>query len=472
MNTSDPFAKWRKGGAAAAFILCIILSVPHHLSAEEPAASSDQPATSPVLPPGPDIKAEAFISKGQTLNMNQCIDIALRLNTAIMRATGNVNIEQGKVGQERSDYYPKVNAFAAYTRNNSPDWIVNPFTNEFESRKTNRYNQYAGGVELEQNILNPRTWSRVNSAKQRLAASRQDLVDIENEVVLNVKKAYYQVLQTKRNRDMRADVIKGYQLHLDQAKGFYDVGTKAKADVIKAEVDLSNAKLELIKAENDYKVAWLRLNTLMGVPDVPEYTIEDTLFYQPYLLTLEEATTKAFENRPDLKAAAAKRQAAESAIGAARAGHYPILSGKASYSKGGFDRSTSKWEEEWQAGLTLTIPLFNGFLTSHQVAEAKATYYFAKSDEEGERQTVLFEVREAYLALRAAEASISTAELAASQAKENLDLENGKYAAGVGSPVEVSDAFEQYVKSQGRHTDALAIYKAAQATIENAMGLR
>jgi outer membrane protein TolC len=249
------------------------------------------------------------------------------------------------------------------------------------------------------------------------------------------------------------------------------VGTKARIDVIKAEVDLSNAKLSLINAENALKIAWVNLNNVMGVPDAPEYEIEDTLSFQPYQLTLEEATTRAFENRPDLKSLIARRQAAESNIKVARSGHYPVLSGSASATRSGESISSDK-NEGWQVVVGLTVPLFSGFLTSHQVAEAKFNLYVLKANEESLRQRILLEVRQAYLNLQAAEASIGTAELAARQAKENLDLANGRYEAGVGSPVEVSDAFATYVSAQANYTTALANYKIAQATIENAVGLR
>ena len=74
--------------------------------------------------------------------------------------------------------------------------------------------------------------------------------------------------------------------------------------------------------------------------------------------------------------------------------------------------------------------------------------------------------------LQAAEASIATAKLAADQAQENLDLANGRYAAGVGSPIEVSDAFATYVAARANHTVSLSNYKIAQANIEKAMGVR
>jgi outer membrane protein len=129
-------------------------------------------------------------------------------------------------------------------------------------------------------------------------------------------------------------------------------------------------------------------------------------------------------------------------------------------------------DHNWNAGVLLTVPLFSGFLTVHQAAEAKSNFYILKANEESIRQQILLDVRQAYLNLQAAEASIATAELATHQAKENLDLANGRYAAGVGSPIEVSDAFATYVTAQANYTGALSNYKIAQATIEKAMGVR
>jgi outer membrane protein TolC len=111
-------------------------------------------------------------------------------------------------------------------------------------------------------------------------------------------------------------------------------------------------------------------------------------------------------------------------------------------------------------------------LTQQQTAEAKSNVYILKANEDTLRQQIVLDVRQAYLNLQAAEASISTAELAAAQSKENLDLANGRYTAGVGSPIEVSDAFATYVTAQASYTSALSNYKIAQATIEKSMGAR
>ncbi len=445
---------------------------PLHLSAEEP-APADQHKPVQEQPEKKNLSGGGLITAGETLTISRCLDIALKKNPNIVAAMNTVEVNRNRVGEARSGYYPQISATGSYDR-------INPVPGTAAAPLGVReiFNQYSGSVNLNQNIYDfGKTSSSVDVSKYNLESSRSDLSTSQDTIILGVKQAYYGVLQAKRNRDVAADVIKQFQLHLDQAKAFYEVGTNAKIDVIKAEVDLSNSKLSLINAENAFKISRITLNNAMGVPDPPEYTIEDNLSFQQYAITLEEATTRAFENRPDLQSVIAKRQAAEANISFASSGHYPVLSGNASYLSGAQDVPPSALEHGgldrgWQVGVALTIPLFSGFLTSHQVAEARSNLYVLKANEESLRQQILLDVRQAYLNLQAAEASISTADLASKQAKENLDLANGRYTAGVGSPIEVSDAFATYVTAQATHTGALYNYKIAQASIEKAMGAR
>jgi len=415
----------------------------------------------PDQPPPQDAAAVQTAPTLTILTLNECIDISLRRNPSILASMYGVDVSKSLVGQARSIYYPQLSASAAYDR-------IQPAT---FMTSTTSYNQYTGSVSLNQYITDfGKTSSQVEISKYNLNSARSNLAETQDTIILSVKQAYYGVLQAKRNRDVDVDVIKQMQLHLDQAKAFYSVGTNARIDVINAEVNLSNAQLSLINAENTLKIAWVTLNNAMGTPDPPAYTLEDNLAFQKYTITLEEATARAFENRPDLKSTIAQRQAAEENVSFARSGYYPSLSGNANYYSIG--ETTSSQEHGWSAGVLLTVPLFNGFLTQQQVAGAKSNLYVLRANEESLRQQILLDVRQAFLNLMAAEASISTADLAAKQSKENLDLANGRYAAGVGSPIEVSDAFALYVTAQANLTNALANYKTSQASIEKAMGVR
>lgn len=464
MQENDRSRKW---GIVAASLCILFLSVTPSrlLHAEEPAGlDQGQSSSGPSGQKDPAAGAQDF--KKEMLSLTQCIDIALKQNQTIIASGRTADVYQSRVGEARSGYYPQISASAAYNKVSPVPGSTGGVPND---RQT--YDQYTSSITLNQNILDfGKTSNQVDISKYNLESSRSDLTATEDTIILSVKQAYYGVLQARRNRDVASDVIKQFQLHLDQAKGYYEVGTKAKIDVIKAQVDLSNAKLSLINAENALKIAWVVLNNVMGNSELRVYEIEDNLSFQKYPISLEEATARALENRSDLKSISAKRQAAETNISYARSGYYPVLSGVANYNWAG--ETTSTMDHGWSAGVVLTVPLFSGFLTSHQVAEARSSLYVLKATEESLRQQVLLDVRQAFLNLEAAEASITTAELAAQQTKENMDLANGRYEAGVGSPIEVSDAFATYVTAQANYTGALSNYKIAQASIEKAMGSR
>jgi outer membrane protein TolC len=307
----------------------------------------------------------------------------------------------------------------------------------------------------------------VDIQRLNLDSSRVDLENVSDQVVFNVKQGYYRLLQAKRNRDVAEEAVRQFEKHLEQAKGFYEIGTKPKFDVTKAEVDLSSAKLNLIKAENALRVARIILSNAMGVPDAPEYSLVDNLTFVRYDITLEDMLKRAYRQRADLTSILIKKKAAEASIEMSKKDYYPTLSGNAAYNRIG---ETFPMEEGWNVGMTITFPLFSGFSTGYQVEEAVANLNLLKANEETLKQEILLEVQQAYLNLQEARDRIFASEITVRQAEENLELANGRYAAGVGNPVEITDAQVAHSSAKTAYIQALYDYRIAQASIEKAMG--
>lgn len=411
----------------------------------------------------PAMPTAGIIKEGERLTLERCVEIALRNQPNIIAAKSNVFAAESKVGQAESSYYPQVNLSAGYTR-------TSPVPSLPARSGTEAYDDYGVNASLQQNIYDfGKTRLSIKVQEHNLESSRSDLDSATIQTVFNVKEAYYGVLLAERNRDVAADTVKQFEQHLTRAKGFYEAGTKPKFDVTKAEVDLSNSRLNRIKAENAVKIAKATLNNAMGVLGNAEYSIEDRLEFTPFDITFDTAFSKALGNRPDLRSTVAKRRAAEESVELSTRGYYPSLSGSAEYSRGG---QKFPLQEGWNVGATLTIPLFSGFLTKYQVEEARANLNATGANEDGVRQTVFFEVQQAYLNLKEAQESVPAAQTVVRQAEENLDIANGRYAAGVGSPIEVTDAQVSYITARTAYIKALSDYKVAQAALEKAMGIR
>ena len=397
------------------------------------------------------VEAEEIIKKGELLSIERCVKIALSNHPDIIAYANTVKANQSKVGQANANYYPQIDWSSGYSKSDSVD-------------------QYTNGITLKQNIFDfGKTSAQVQIQSLNLDSSRSDLNNVSGQVILNVKQAYYGVLKAKRNRDVAEESVKQFLQHLAQAKGFYEVGTKPKFDVTKAEVDLSNSKLNLIKTVNSLRIAVATLNNAIGVPNAPEYDVEDNLFYQAFGITFEDAIGTAYKNRPDLESVILKKQAAESSIILARKGYYPALTGNASYNWTG---EKFPLAEGWNVGAALSFPIFSGFLTRHQVEEARANLNVLSANEESLRQAVFLDVQQSYLNLKDAEERIPAAELVVRQAEENLELASGRYAAGVGNPIEVTDAQVSLSSAKTSYIQALYDYRVSQASLEKAMGAR
>jgi len=396
-----------------------------------------------------------------TYNLEQCIAIALETHPSINASAGVIKANESKVGQAKANYYPQVNLSTSYQR-------IGPASSY--NGNNDPYNQYSTSVDLGMTLFDfGKTSTQVKIQNLNVNASRADYDDVRTKVALNVKNAYYNLLQNQRNLDVAMDTVKQYQQHLEQANAFFRIGTKPKFDVTKAEVDFGNARLNVLKAENAVRIAKITLKDAMGIPENADFAIVDNLAFQKRDLQLNNILNTAYSNRPDLRSIIAKREAAERSINLAQKGYYPVLSGSAGY---GYSGTEFPVDSGWNAGASLSFPLFNGLSTKYQVDEARANVEVLKANEDSIRQQIRLDVQQAYLNIQDAAQQISMSEMTVLQARENYDLASGRYRTGVGNPIEVADAIISLNNARANLNTALYNYKTAQAALDKATGAK
>ena len=407
------------------------------------------------------------IAEGEQLTLSRAIEIALANQPTIRAGQSQVRVGEARIGQAQANYYPQLTYTADYNRVSpatSSNRVISPVTGN-----SGAYDQYISGVALNQLIYDfGKTGSQVKAQRFSTEASRFDLQSIRQLVVFNVRQSYYGILAAQALAKVAQESVGGFQHHLDQARGFFEVGLRPKFDVTKAEVDLGTARLNLIKAENLVRLSRVTLNNALGLTEVPEYKVEAIPPFERYTLPFDEALRKAYEQRPDLLSIRAQKEASREQVNVAKSNYFPALTGNAFQTHTG---TSFPLDHGWQFGLELRFPIFSGFLTTYQVAEARSTYDLVSANEAKLRQAALLEVQQAYLLLREADESVQNTELTVRQAKENLDLAQGRYDAGVGNPIEVSDALVAHATAQANYISALYNYKTASAGIERAIGV-
>jgi len=231
-------------------------------------------AFSSAFAEGPAIKA------GESLSLERCIEIALAQHPSIMSSRYTVRAKESQLGQAKAPYYPKVDTQASFNRYVVERNTLDPYF------PVGLHNESIGSASLSQTIYDfGKTPSDVKTKEFNVESSRFDLEDVTTTIVSTLKTSYYGVLKAKRSQNVNLEIVGQYRQHLGQARALFEAGKKPKYDVTKAELDLSNSRLDLITAENDLKVAWVRLYNAMGVNTADQFTISDTLSFEEYGIT-------------------------------------------------------------------------------------------------------------------------------------------------------------------------------------------
>ncbi len=409
-----------------------------------------------------DTAYQGSIETNKIIEVNDCVKIALEHHPAIKSAMSNAEIYKSKIAQAWANYFPTFSAGVSYSRN---DMQVSNFA--FPTQVYDMF--YTPTVSGNMLLFDfGKTKAQADLAKRTYESAKYNLETAINTVVFTVKQAYYNLLFAQQQVKVYEDTVKDYTLHLEQAKAYYDIGTKARIDVLTAEHNLGRAKLNLLQAKNTLKIAYVQLSNAMGMPDYTNYDVTDNLTTKAYDINADDAVNTAYDTSPELLAAKKRADASELLVRASRRAFTPNLSGFASYSRGGKRMDT---DYGYQVGAQLNYQTVNLLQLKKQVDEAKATYKKDLADYENTKQTIYFEVKQAYLNMTTAQESISVAKLSMDQAKEQYDQASGRYKVGLGDAIELKDAETTYRNSQLDYYNTLLNYHVSAANLEKLMGV-
>jgi outer membrane protein TolC len=402
-------------------------------------------------------------SPSANLTLEDAIRIALENQPRINQARARVNAQEAVLGQEMSAYYPTVRFGQSY--GSGADFEATA-QQEASARLSFDYTLYNFG----------KREGAVQSERDALTATRFNYSATTNDVILGVKQAYYLYLAADALVRVREEAVKSRELLVNQARGFFEVGTRAKIDVARAEANLFSARADLIGAQNGVKIGLVNLKNAMGVDDLPGVPVAPADVTRTIMptLTLDEARRVGYLTRPELKSFDSQRKAQDQRIATARRGHLPDLVFGADVGRDGAASVGRRfaWNSVWEIGVSLNIPIFDGLRTTNRVQEEMSNYEVIRAAEESQRQQIAQEVESSYFRTVEADERIKANDAALAAARENLELANGRYQVGVGTIIEVTDAQTTYTDAQTRYIQSVLDYKIAEAQLTRAMGER
>lgn len=307
-------------------------------------------------------------------------------------------------------------------------------------------------------------------------ANYRSMLSAEEQAYIEMKETatsgYFTMLDAGNMKTLRQESVDRLQAHLDNVIAQYNVGIVARADVLRSEVELANAKQDYITAANQYDVAEATLNNIIGTPLGTTLVLKDSLQYVPYDNDMAYCLAYSEEHRPELKQAEYGVDAAEAALVVARSGHMPKISASASNYWGG---DGSNWpgddDENWSVGVTASMNIFDSGVTWSKIHAAQENLAKAKETQRQIKDAVELEVRTDYLNMREAEKRITTTQVAVASAEEDYHIAVVRYQAGVGTNIDVMDAQEALTQAKTNYYQALYNYNTSKAALNTSMGV-
>ena len=397
---------------------------------------------------------------GQLLTLTEAIDLALRQHPTLRLGQESRTAATARVPQAQSAYYPKFDLLAAAGRSQ----VFSSSTKQ--AVQSNSIAPTLQGRQLLSDF--GKTDALVDEARANVRVADAELERLREVVVLNVRQAYYTLLQNRRFVRVAEASLARSELNLRSARGFFEVGTKPKSDVTKAEVEVANARVAVIRARNAVRLAEVSLANAIGLETTVPFEVEDILDYEPVRLELGALLAEGLANRPELAQARARLEAARAQLAGARAGYRPDLAVTGIVGTTSIEEPPTR--EVWSIALTLSWNLFQGFFTTNKMRETTALLEVARANYDTFELQVRLEVEQAYIGVVEAAERIGATEKAVESAQENLRLAQGRYDAGVGTILDLTDAQLALTNAEADQVRALTDHKLALASLDRFVG--
>jgi outer membrane protein len=391
----------------------------------------------------------------QNLTLRQAEEIALQNHPQIQAAANLASASKAQVTQARSAYYPTVyGSLTGVEAENDSRIGAGALNNPVI------YDRYANGLTVSQLVTDfGRTHELVKSSNLHAQAQQENVVTTRADVLLQVDQSYFAVLKAQAVLAVAQETVKARQLVSDQVTELEKNKIKSGLDVSFANVDLAQAQLLLIQAENDVQASFAQLSDALGYSDERTFVLAEEPLPGTPPASLQDAIQQALRDRPELIGERLAASAAQSYATAERDLRLPTISAVGTAGLIPFRQDTLS-PRYAAAGFNVNIPLFNGHLFGSLRTEASERAHAQEQYVRDMQNRIVRDVRTAWLSANSGFQRLSVTEQLLSQANLAVDLAQSRYKLGLSSIVELSQAQLNQTQAQIEQASAKYDYEA------------
>jgi len=405
----------------------------------------------------------------EVFTLEQTIRQAIKANLGLKSSRENINAAASARLKQRSNFLPTLGATYKYKRNyeertTAADGVTVP-KNKYTFTGTFTQPVFTG-------------FSLIN--KYKVAVLDFDIARINEKtareaVVFEANKVYFTLLKAQKLAAIAREAVTQISAHKDVAKDFYEVGMTPLNDLLKAQVELANARQDLIVAQNNLETAKSNFNILLRRQINAPVEIKDIVDYCFFEKKIDFCFDMAEKNRLEIKEAELQVEIAQKELKLGKTDYYPSITLEGNYYKAGTDFDADGGDgisdpDSWDVTATASWNFWEWGKTGYGVKEKLSALAQARYQQDEIIDNIHLEVKQAYLNTKESEQNIMAVKQAIEQAKENFRISEERYKEQMDTSTDVLDAQTLLSKTMTNYYNALYDFKISKAYLYWAMG--
>ena len=402
----------------------------------------------------------------QSLTLQEAEKIAVQNHPQIQAATYLAAAAKAQVTEARSEYFPHAYGSATGVKAETNSRVAAGALNN-----SIIFSRFADGVTVQQLVTDfGRTHELVKSSNLHAKAQEENVTTSRADVLLQVDAAYYNCLKAQAVLQVAEETVKDRRLVSDQVTEMEKNKLKSGLDVSFANVDLAQAQLLLVQAQNDLQASYAELSAALGLADQKTFQLADQPVPPAPPSELSVLIAEAMRDRPEIISQQLDVSSAQSYATAERDLWLPTISavGVAGLTPYRVEELGSRYAA---AGFNLNIPIFNGrqfnALHAEATAESNARQQFLRDLQDA----VVRDVRKAWLNTFSGYQRLALTQQLLDQANQALDLAQQRYKLGLSSIIELSQSQLNATQAQISQASAKYDYAAEISALNFEIGL-
>lgn len=413
------------------------------------------------------------------LDEDIAVELALQLNPNLKIARDREQMADAQIREISAGALPYVSLTSNYTRNIRRPAFFFKIGEEVQKIEIGENNSYIANIEFEQTIFQSGQFgvSKVRKVATLFSElSREGTKLTKDQVILNVRRSFYTVLLSQQVLEVFRETLTQTEAHFEDVKKKYESGVAAEFDLLRSEVDRSEAKAALIEAQNNLELARSALKNAIGLPLDRQLNVTGSLQYQPVpddeVLRVSQ---EALRVRPEMKQLNLQLEMARLNISIQRGQHLPSLSLVGNYQFQGqssdFQFGATERSSSFTTGLSLRFDIFDGFATSARIQQAQAEVNEILHQTDNISQLIKLEIEQATLRMKDAQERIAARQKSVEQAQKAYDIAEVRYDSGISTQLELFDARLALNRTKTNYLQAIYDYNIALLEWQKAVGI-